>query len=266
MSDVVLRLEQVSVYRDGQPIVQDVTKDFYKGECIGIIGANGNGKTTLLKAIRQLLPYEGHIYGNGQDLAKQSDTFIAKTMSYMQQQVEIPYAFSAEEIVMTGRYAYQSWWDSESDEDRRIVQEVMAYTGVSHLKDQRLEQVSGGEKQRILLAKSLAQETDIMLLDEPTSALDKGHSDDMFRFFQHLCKQGKTIITVVHDLELAAKYCTRLLLIGEHRVIADGTPEEVLRPDYIKRAFDMDTDVFRDERYGQLRIEIIPTKGRWQGD
>ena len=263
MSDVVLRLEQVSVYRDEQPIVQEITKDFYKGECVGIIGANGNGKTTLLKSIRQLIPYEGHMYGNGQELAKQSDSYIARLMSYMQQQVDIPYAFTVEEIVMTGRYPYQSWWDSESDEDRRIVQEVMAYTGVWHLKNHRLEQVSGGEKQRILLAKSLAQETDIMLLDEPTSALDKGHSDDMFRFFKHLCKQGKTIIAVVHDLELAAKYCSRLLLIGGHRVVADGTPEEVLRPDYIKLAFDMYTDVFIDERYGKLRIEIIPRKDRW---
>lgn len=122
MSDVVLHLEQVSVYRDEQPIVQEITKDFYKGECVGIIGANGNGKTTLLKAIRQLIPYEGHMYGNGQELSKQSDSCIARFMSYMQQQVDIPYAFTAEEIVMTGRYAYQSWWDSESDEDRRVVQ------------------------------------------------------------------------------------------------------------------------------------------------
>ena len=126
MSDVVLHLEQVSVYRDEQPIVQEITKDFYKGECVGIIGANGNGKTTLLKSIRQLIPYEGHMYGNGQELAKQSDSYIARLMSYMQQQVDIPYAFTVEEIVMTGRYPYQSGGERERAEGRRLGLDVQA--------------------------------------------------------------------------------------------------------------------------------------------
>lgn len=253
----ILRIDvkELSVTLGKAKLLEQVSFTAYEGECIGIIGANGSGKTTLLKALRGLIKSEGMIQIDGKDLGNYDEKELARHVAYMQQSIEIPYEYTAEDIVMTARYPYQSFWARESHEDRVIVKAMLAKMKVSHLAKKPVNVLSGGERQRVLLAKALAQQTDVLLLDEPTSALDLVHGEELFYELRTLSQQGKTIISVVHDLELAAKYCNRLLLIGDHRVLADGSVDEVLTSEYLQAAFHMDAEVYRDQ-HGLYRLYI----------
>lgn len=138
---------------------------------------------------------------------------------------------------MTARYPFLKWWQNESANDENVVEAVMKNVGIWHLRDRAVNELSGGERQRVFLAKALAQETELLLLDEPTAALDLVYADEIFRQGRQYCESGKTIFIVVHDLELAAKFCTRLLLISEGHLVADGLPKEVLTAKNLKKLF-----------------------------
>ena len=147
---------------------------------------------------------------------------------------------------MAGRYPYMKWWQRESKEDERLALDCMAYTGTADLADRPVTEVSGGQKQRILIAKVLAQQTPIIFLDEPTTGLDMVYQEEIFRFAKALAAMGKTVLMVVHELNLAAKYCQRILLLGEGRLLADGKPEEVFTEALLSRAYSADVKVERN--------------------
>lgn len=254
-----LCVEHLSVSLNNQPILHDISLTAKRGEFIGIIGPNGSGKTTFLKSLRGLYDFEsGSVKLNGESIANSNDKKIAKLVAYMQQNINLNFGYTAKEIVMTARYPYLKWWQNESANDEQIVETIMKNVGIWHLRDRAVNELSGGERQRVFLAKALAQETELLLLDEPTAALDLVYADEIFRQARQYCEEGKTIFIVVHDLELAAKFCTRLLLISEGRLVADGQPKEVLTAQNLKKAFHLASAVYEDPYFKQQRIFIFP--------
>ena len=165
---------------------------------------------------------------DGKSIDTLSDKEIAHHVAYMQQSVDVSFDYEAIDIVMTARYPYLKWWQQEGPGDKAIVEKAMKEVGVYHLRHRSVQNLSGGERQRVFLAKALAQQTEVLLLDEPTAALDLVYADDIFHEGRRLCDEGKTILIVVHDLELAAKYCTKLVLVSDGHIVDVGTPRDVL--------------------------------------
>ena len=241
-----LDVQSLSVTLGDTTIVKEASFAIDRGEFVGIIGPNGSGKTTLLKALRGLYPTSGgDVLWDGKSISSLSDKEIAHHVAYMQQSVNVSFDYEAIDIVMTARYPYLKWWQQEGPEDKVIVENAMKEVGVYHLRHRSVQSLSGGERQRVFLAKALAQQTEVLLLDEPTAALDLVYADDIFHEGRRLCDEGKTILIVVHDLELAAKYCTKLVLISDGRIVDVGTPREVLT-------------VYDDPYFKQQRIFVFP--------
>lgn len=254
-----LDVQSLSVTLGDTTIVKEASFAIDRGEFVGIIGPNGSGKTTMLKALRGLYPTSGgDIFWDGKSITSLSDKEIAHHVAYMQQSVNVSFDYEAIDIVMTARYPYLKWWQQEGPEDKVIVENAMKEVGVYHLRHRSVQSLSGGERQRVFLAKALAQQTEVLLLDEPTAALDLVYADDIFYEGRRLCDEGKTILIVVHDLELAAKYCTKLVLISDGRIVDVGTPREVLTADNLKAAFHLSAAVYDDPYFKQQRIFVFP--------
>ena len=254
-----LDIQSLSVTLGDTTIVKEASFAIERGEFVGIIGPNGSGKTTLLKALRGLYPTSGgDVLWDGKSISSLSDKEIAHHVAYMQQSVNVSFDYEAIDIVMTARYPYLKWWEQEGPEDKVIVEQAMKEVGVYHLRNRSVQSLSGGERQRVFLAKALAQQTEVLLLDEPTAALDLVYADDIFYEGRRLCDEGKTILIVVHDLELAAKYCTKLVLVSDGRIVDVGTPREVLTADNLKAAFHLSAAVYDDPYFKQQRIFVFP--------
>ena len=254
-----LDVQSLSVTLGETTILKDASFSIDSGEFVGIIGPNGSGKTTLLKTLRGLYPTSGgDVLWDGKSIASLSDKEIAHHVAYMQQSVNVSFDYEAIDIVMTARYPYLKWWEQEGPEDKVIVENAMKEVGVYHLRHRSVQSLSGGERQRVFLAKALAQQTEVLLLDEPTAALDLVYADDIFYEGRRLCDEGKTILIVVHDLELAAKYCTKLVLISDGRIVDVGTPRDVLTADNLKAAFHLSAAVYDDPYFKQQRIFVFP--------
>ena len=254
-----LDVQSLSVTLGETTILKDASFSIDSGEFVGIIGPNGSGKTTLLKTLRGLYPTSGgDVLWDGKSIASLSDKEIAHHVAYMQQSVNVSFDYEAIDIVMTARYPYLKWWQQEGPEDKVIVENAMKEVGVYHLRHRSVQSLSGGERQRVFLAKALAQQTEVLLLDEPTAALDLVYADDIFYEGRRLCDEGKTILIVVHDLELAAKYCTKLVLISDGRIVDVGTPRDVLTADNLKAAFHLSAAVYDDPYFKQQRIFVFP--------
>ena len=223
---------------DRQVILEDVSFDIKAGEMVGLIGPNGAGKSTLLKTMRGILaPLAGEISVMGRRIGDLPAKEFAKSAAYLQQHLEMTFDYSAREVVLSGRYPYLSWWRQEQAHDIAIAEACMAYTGVAELAEKPLQAMSGGQRQRVLLAKVLAQQTPVLFLDEPATGLDIIYQEEIFRFCRELCAAGKTVVLVAHELSLAARFCSRLLLIGRGALLADGLPREVLTAELLTRAY-----------------------------
>ncbi len=266
MNEMVLEAEGLSVgYRKERPILSGVSFGVRQGEMVGLIGPNGAGKSTLLKTLRGILePLSGCVRLFGEDTADLTDRRFALSVAYLQQNVEISFGYNAREIVMTGRYPYLQWWEKESAEDERIVDACMEYTGVGDLARRPIHMISGGQRQRVFLAKVLAQQTPILFLDEPATGLDVFYQEEIFRFCRELCAQGKTVLMVIHELSLAAKFCSRLLLVGTGGIVADGRPDEVMTPDSLSRGYGVPVRVVKNPLTGTAEVftELPPDDGR----
>jgi len=234
-------------------ILKHITCKIGTGEFVGIIGPNGAGKSTLLRCMRGFLPLtEGEIKIHGRSITKISNKELAYQIAYMQQEVNIGFGYTGLEVVLAGRYPYLKWWQNEQEEDLAIAFKYMEFTGVDSLANKPVQNMSGGEKQRVLLAKVLAQETPILFLDEPTASLDVIYQEEIFRYCQLIVNQGKTVLVVAHDLKLAAKYCSRLFLVADGSIISDGVPENVITEENLQVAYGLHAAVFRNKVTGSL--------------
>ena len=257
---VVLEAQGVSAgYRRHAEVLRDVSFSICAGEMVGLIGANGAGKSTLLKTLRGLLPpLAGEVKVNGRPADSFTEREFALEAAYLQQNVSLSFAYTAREIVMAGRYPRLKWWEREGPEDEAVVEACMAYTGVAALAERSILAMSGGQRQRVLLAKVLAQQTPLLFLDEPATGLDIFYQEEIFRFSRELCQAGKTTLMVVHELGLAAKFCSRLILVGEGRVVADGTPDEVLTSENLSRAYEVPVRVVKNPLTGTAEVFTEP--------
>ena len=221
-----------------QPVLENVSLSIGEGELVGLIGPNGAGKSTLLKTLRGILtPFSGRVMLLGEPLLQLSARSLARRAAYLQQQVDLAFDYTAREIVLAGRYAYLSWWRRESAADRALAEACMEYVGVSELAETPLGAMSGGQRQRVLLAKVLAQQTPLLFLDEPATGLDVIYQEEIFRFCRELARAGKTVLIVAHELSLAARFCSRLLLLARGCILADGKPADVLTDTILTRAY-----------------------------
>lgn len=255
MREVVIDVRNLSLGYDKHCVIRDISFSISNGEIVGIIGCNGAGKSTLLKTIRGILPKQkGKILFFNKELEKYTDKEMACKVAYLQQHVEVGFGYTGQDIVMAGRYPYLKWWEKENEDDKRLALDCMAYTGTEDLANTPVTEVSGGQKQRILLAKVLAQQTPILFLDEPTTGLDMVYQEEIFRFAKQLAEMGKTVLMVVHELNLAAKYCSRILLLGEGKLLADGSPDTVFTEQLLSKAYAADIAVSRNPLNNNLEI------------
>ena len=251
----VLQVEKLQIGYGSRCVLKEASFGIGKGVIVGINDCNGAGKSTLLKTIRGLLPKQGgSVSYFGKPLEEYQDKELATKIAYLQQHVELGFGYTGKDIVMAGRYPYMKWWERESEADEKLALACMEYTGTADLADRPINEVSGGQKQRILIAKVLAQQTPIIFLDEPTTGLDMVYQEEIFRFAKALAGQGKTVLMVVHELNLASKYCSRILLLGEGTLLADGAPQAVFTEELLSRAYKADICVERDEVNHNLHI------------
>lgn len=257
-TEVVVKVEDISAGYMKQPVLDKVSFDINKGEMVGLIGPNGAGKSTLLKTMRGFLPVRtGLVEINGRKVQELTAHDFACQVGYLQQYAEIAFGYTAKEIVLAGRYPHLKWWQKESEKDWKIVRACMEYTGVLDLADKTMHAISGGQRQRVLLAKVLAQQTPILFLDEPTTGLDVFYQEEIFWFCQNMCRAGKTVIMVVHELALAARFCSRIIVVGKGGVIANGTADEVLTEKNLSQAYGVRVKVVKNPLTGNIEVFTV---------
>ncbi|MGW6937142.1 ABC transporter ATP-binding protein [Lentzea sp. NPDC054927] len=234
-------------------IVEDITLHA-ANEVVGIVGPNGSGKSTTLRCVyRSLKPDAGTVLLDGQNVHKRHN--IARDLSALTQESQVEFDFTVTEVVEMGRLPH----DRDPTRDLRVVATALATVDVTHLAERSYLSLSGGERQRVLIARAIAQEPRVLVLDEPTNHLDIRHQLDVLTLTRGL---GITVLTVLHDLNLAASYCDRLYVLDEGRLVASGTPEEVLVPELIAKVFHVTAHVVRHPTTGVPQLlfdqEVTP--------
>ena len=257
---VMLKFEGVHTGYGSKEVIKGFTADIHKGEFVGLIGSNGTGKSTLLKCLSGLLPITGgRIVVGGRDNAGLKQRERSQMVAVVPQSFDIDYDFTAEDIVLMGRNPYLSYKDRESAEDYRIVEQAMKMTKTLGFRGRMFNELSGGEKQRVIIARAIAQEPDIILLDEPTSALDVHHQIEVMELIDQLNKNDHmTVVAVLHDINLASRYCGRLIMIQGGRVVADGPPADVVIERNLKQLYNMKMLVRENAVFE--KPEIVPIR------
>lgn len=255
-----LCIENLSYSLGEKQILEKISLQVEKGEFIGLIGPNGAGKTTLLKNINRINKGCGDIWVQGKNIKNMGDKELARQVALMKQETQITFPFTCWEVVLMGRYPYLSWTNQETEEDREIAQKCMEYTDTCHLADKKVTALSGGERQRVLFAKVLTQEAPLILLDEPTSNLDMAHQEQIFRYSRQFCRNSGSIVAAVHDLRIAAKYCSRLVLLYQGRIIADGPVAEVFTSENLQKAYGVECCPYYNSLTGEWDIYMPECK------
>jgi iron complex transport system ATP-binding protein len=243
-------------YGPGLAGLHGVSVDVPRGGLVGILGPNGSGKTTLLRLLGGMLPpASGRITIDGRDLARISRRELAKRIAVVPQETRLSFEYSALEVVLMGRYPHLGAFELESQEDLAIAREALAVTGTLPLQDRQFPTLSGGEKQRVIIASALAQSAGLMLLDEPTAALDPGYQIEIAALLRRLSvERGVTMAVATHDLNLAAGLCRDLVLLRQGRVLAAGPTDEVLTRESVRMLYDVEADVHFHPGAGHLTV------------
>lgn len=241
-------------------VLQGFSATICQGEFVGLIGPNGTGKSTLLKCLSGLLPVKsGVIILEEKNNTSYTQRERAQMVAVVPQSFDIDYDFTVEDIVLMGRNPYLSYRSKESKKDYDIVTEAMRATKTLGFRKRLYNNLSGGEKQRVIIARAIAQEPDIILLDEPTSALDIHHQIEVMELIRNLnLEKSMTVVAVLHDINLAARYCNRLILMNDGKVIVDGTPKEVITEANLKKVYEMKMFIKENKLFG--KPEIIPLR------
>ncbi len=233
----IISAENISISYGDHHVIEQFSLAVEKGGFIGILGPNGCGKTTFLRALSRILkPDDGAVFLEGLDVQSYDSRTLAKTIGCVGQETDVAFPFSVREIVLMGRYPHIGKLAPLSAKDLDIASEAMKTTNTLHLAGRLITEISGGERQRVLIARTLTQQPKILLLDEPTSHLDINHQIDIMELIRDLTPKI-TIIGVFHDLNLASYFCDRIVLMKQGKILAVGTPAEVLTPDKIRESF-----------------------------
>ena len=251
-----LQVENLKFSYDENKIIEDIHLNVLKGEFVGIIGPNGSGKSTILKNLyRTLKPDEGTVILDGEDLYKMNVKKAATKIGVVGQENFLPFDFKVEEIVAMGRSPHKKLFDGDTKADRDIVIKALKQTGIEDMAKRNYIELSGGEKQRVIIARVLAQQSDFLLLDEPTNHLDIYYQLQMFDLVKGL---GVTVLSAIHDLNIAALYCDRIYALKEGRLFKAGTPEEILTPTVISEIYGVNADVMIHPRTNKVSITYLP--------
>ncbi len=233
-----LSAERLSLSLGGRVILKDLDLSVMLGEVVGLIGPNGTGKTTLLRALAGLLdPDRGDILFEGRSLRSLDRRLLARALAYLPQGGMSYWDLEVQSLVMLGRLPHRGAWQAPRDEDRAAVERALIACDIQHLKGRPVTQLSGGERSRVLLARALAVEPKLLLADEPVAGLDPGHQLDVMARLQRLASTGAAVMVVMHDLTLAARFCDRLILLDAGMIAAEGSPESVLTAEILARCY-----------------------------
>ena len=233
-------------YQD-KTIVRDLSLSFPSNQIIALIGPNGCGKSTTLKAVARLLkPRLGTITHKGKDIWQSTPKEYAKQLAFLPQQHLVPEGIKVCELIAYGRSPYLNLWGKLSDKDEQLVAWAMEQTHTAELAEHLVSDLSGGQQQRVFLAMTLAQDAELVLLDEPTTYLDLNRQAELMGMMRQMQQNGKTVITVLHDLNQACRYCDYLIVLKDGNLMAQGTPDEVMTEGLLKEVFDLEVVIHRD--------------------
>jgi iron complex transport system ATP-binding protein len=257
---MILDISGVSVGYNKKIVVDELSLQISPGTFYGIIGPNGAGKSTLFKAASGVLsPWKGSIKLKGKDVYRMPRRELANTMAAVPQFQEAFFPFRVREFVQMGRYPKRGRFGMLQSADHKIIEESMHLMKIEELADKRIDELSGGELQRVHISQALAQEPEILMLDEPTSHLDIGHQSIMLNLLRKRCLSiGIPIVMIVHDLNLAAAYCDRLVLMDSGRVFAEGAPLEVLTKENVDAVYRTSVEIMTDGSLGYPHIFLKP--------
>ena len=245
MSAIVCR--GVGVTYNGHPVVSDVSFAVASGEWLVILGPNGAGKSSLLAAVAGLVPSDGEILLGAERVGATNPKQLARRVAFVPQSPVVPDGMTVAEYVALGRTPHLRPFGSETFADLAVVADSISRLGLVGLEQRRVATLSGGEKQRAVLARAIAQEARVLLLDEPTSALDIGHQQQVMELIDGLRRDGYTVVAALHDLNLAAQYADRVLLLSHGRVVEDGSAREIIRPGIIREVYGAEVRVTVEE-------------------
>ncbi|ENJ9654707.1 ABC transporter ATP-binding protein [Clostridium botulinum] len=250
-------------------IVKELNMQIPKGKITSIIGANGCGKSTILKAVGRILkPKKGLVHLSGQDISKLSTKEIAKKMAILPQNPTAPSGLTVSELVAYGRFPHQKGFGNLTGEDKKIVKWALDATKLSEFERREVDTLSGGQRQRVWIAMALAQQTDLILLDEPTTYLDLAHQLEVLKLLYELNRSQKcTIVMVLHDLNLAARFSDYIIAIQKGAIIKYGNPEEVMTPEVLRKTFNINADIVIEPKSNRpvcITYDIIDENGGMQ--
>lgn len=264
LNDVIIRVENLVYSFDKVRVLDGLTFEISRGEFVGLVGPNGSGKTTLLKCLSKVYtPQEGSIWLDGRDLRKISQLDGAKIYAVVPAEFSMDLNLSINETVLLGRYPYLEglWWEKERDEE--IALDAMEKFNVLQFGNRKLGELSSGEKQRVLIAKAIAQEAKLLLIDEPVAHLDLGYQMEIMEMLKGLTRDGVTIMAAMHDLNLAVKYCDKLIVLNKGKVVACGRPEEIVTQKLIADVYGVKTII---QNVPEVGLVIIPLSTSNNGD
>ena len=266
MNKYSIEIENLSYSFGDQKVLENIDILIKKNKFYSIIGPNGSGKTTLLKNISKTLePDINTLFINGIDVAKMKNKQLAKNVSVVPQNTQIDFEFPVIDVVLMGRTPYLGRFEIESQKDFEIAKKAMKTTNTWELRDKKVNQLSGGESQRVVIARAIAQQTGILLLDEPIASLDIHHQIELMDTLKALNeKEGATIVAVMHDLNLAAQYSDFLFLLDKGKLIIAGKPEDVLTIENIKKVYNMEFCMIENPMTG--KPYIIPNSNQFNID
>ncbi|MBU7318507.1 ABC transporter ATP-binding protein [Paenibacillus oleatilyticus] len=247
-----LYTERLDIAYGERSIVQNLNISIPSGKITALVGANGSGKSTILKAMaRMMKPKQGSVFLDGKSIHQQSTKEVAKQLAILPQNPTAPDGLTVSELVTYGRFPHQKGFGSLTKEDREIVRWSIAMTGMEEFYDRPVDQLSGGQRQRAWIAMALAQGTDILFLDEPTTFLDMAHQLEVLKLLEKLnLEERRTIVMVVHDLNHATRYAHHMVAIKRGTVAAVGSPAEVMTPEMLQNVFGIEADIVPDPRTG----------------
>ena len=255
----MIDVDNVSVTLGDSEVLSEVSLSVADGEFLGLVGPNGAGKTTLIRTVNGLIdPDVGCVRVDGRAVDRCTAREVGRLVATVPQDTTVAFDFPVRDIVEMGRTPHHSRFGTPTESDREAIERALSRTDTAGFADRPVGELSGGERQRVVLARALAQETPVLLLDEPTASLDIGHQARVLDLVDELAAEGRTVVAAIHDLDLAARYCDRIALLHDGRLVASGTPAEVLTADRVGHVFGTTVSVETDAVTGTPSVTVRP--------